>query len=105
MSSEIKSCPNALEPWACKTEIAATETMIEERIRPRFGRRNHLRLASMRSGRDGQGLPPSLESGSGRRTDVGLDSARGGIAVPEPQGRDRTVDHRGARFGEGGLRR
>ena len=34
MSSEIKSCPNALEPSACKTEIAATETMIEELIRP-----------------------------------------------------------------------
>jgi hypothetical protein len=34
MSSEIKSCPNPLEPSACKTEIAATETRIEERIRP-----------------------------------------------------------------------
>ena len=27
------------------------------------------------------------------------------IAVPEPQGRERTVDHRGARSCEGGLRR
>ena len=34
-----------------------------------------------------------------------LTADEGSIAVPEPQGRDRTVDHRGARFGEGGLRR
>src|SRR6476620_5558493 len=105
MSSEIKNCPNALEPLACKTEIAATETMIEERIRPRSGRRNHLRLASIRSGRHGQALPSSLESGSGPRADSGPDSGRGSIAVPEPQGRDWTVDHRVARAGEVGLRR
>jgi len=34
MSSEIKSCPNRLEPSVFYTETAATETMIEELIRP-----------------------------------------------------------------------
>ena len=48
MSSEIKELSDRAGTLACKTEIAATETMIEERIRPRSGRRNHLRLASMR---------------------------------------------------------
>lgn len=48
MSSEIKELSDRAGTLACKTEIAATETMIEERSRPRSGRRNHLRLASMR---------------------------------------------------------
>jgi len=52
----------------------------------------------------GRGLPSSLVFRSGPCTDAGPDSGRGSVAVAEPQGPDRTVDHRGARSGEGALR-
>ena len=51
----------------------------------------------------GRGLPSSLVLGQGHAP-TGPDSGRGSVAVAEPQGPDRTVDHRGARSGEGALR-